>query len=409
MVDAYKTLITKMATKLTKENVKDANVAKLIKERVEEIFDFEGKLALSISDIDEEDIESQYNRWTLKELSQLTPNSIDWTRLLNRLNQLIGNKKIQLKDSDAVIVTDVQFFKRVVPLILATPEYVIENYLGWAVVNEYSTLLNEALYDIDFEFSKLVYGVSQKRPIDQRCYGQANGLLSWALSRIYIDQDRAHSVHTKKQAELLVQELQDSFRELIKENTWLDVQTKAKALEKLNKMIKNVAYPDWILDDRKLDHFFAITNETAQTGKYFDSIVALRQLNQAATFRDLPNPVDPTTSWAMEPAIVNAAFIPTQNSITVPLGILVPPFFQPRLPDDLNFGGIGVVIGHEMTHSFDNSGRKFSATGILENWWTNATLQKFLNRTQCFIEQYGRIVDPTTKLNVRTCLEVTMF
>jgi len=168
-------------------------------------------------------------------------------------------------------------------------------------------------------------------------------------------------------------------------------------------MRENIAYPEWILRNDELDKYYGFSEQswlTVQKGKYFDSILDINRFSMIKMYRELPLPVNLTIDWPMPPAMVNAAYAPTQNSITIPVGILRPPFFAPGRPVFMNLAGIGSVIGHEIIHGFDDQGQQFDKSGNLVDWWTDETKKQFTKGSKCFIDQYGSIVDPDTGKNL---------
>merc|ERR1712168_1657734 len=197
---------------------------------------------------------------------------------------------------------------------------------------------------------------------------------------------------SKDQADAMVEDLRSAFKELVEETDWMDEATQEKAMTKADLMLQLIGYPDWLPDVEKVDSYYE-TAPPSNATDHLGNIVHMKTWSAAQdliTLRDEPE----RDMWLMHPAIVNAWYSPNHNTITFPAGILQPPFFQSGLPRYLNYGAMGMVIGHEITHGFDDHGRQYDGTGNLRPWWSEETLQGFLDRAQCFIDQYGNYTVP---------------
>lgn len=227
------------------------------------------------------------------------------------------------------------------------------NYIGWRVVSALGPYSSESFRANLFTFHQTTQGVKKIANRSEACYNLANDKVSFALSRLYVD---AHfTIAEKEEATKVIDSIQGSFRKLISTNTWLDEPTRVASLSKLNHIRKNVAYPAWLTDDAQLDEFYFLINKTEVSGmltekNYLKTLLTFEREQLRRSLVYVARPVDVNKRWPMPPAIINAAYEPEQNSITIPAGILKGPFFNGERPFALNHGSIGVVIGHELTH-----------------------------------------------------------
>lgn len=200
--------------------------------------------------------------------------------------------------------------------------------------------------------------------------------------------------------ESYVTALNHTFAELLTKSTWMDASTKRIALEKLKQMLAKIGYPEWLFDDAYINKMFEYTNDITANTSYINVYYDVASNNYIKYLASLRVPYNRTNQWGDGPAVVNAFYDPTNNEISFPAAILDDPFFHTGLPTAANLGSIGAVIGHELTHAFDDSGSQYGPDGTLENWWTNSTRQQFLKRADCFVKQYGSVYDPEAKLNL---------
>jgi predicted metalloendopeptidase len=182
-------------------------------------------------------------------------------------------------------------------------------------------------------------------------------------------------------------------------NEWLDEETKKKAIEKLEHIIENAGYADWLLNNTVLLQEYDFV-KPFKPNATFESAMYMRTYMSRRSHIKVYQKVDKSKEWPMGPAVVNAAYEPTQNSITIPAGILNLPFFNGSRPGYLNYGAMGAVIGHEITHGFDDEGSQYDLIGNLKNWWTDKAKNRFLNRTQCFIDQYSAVLDDRVNMHL---------
>ena len=320
---------------------------------------------------------ANYNKIPVSKLDAIMPG---WTFLLQ--NMMIH--------TDTVIVGQPAYFKELGILFQKSSLSDIKNYLSFHVLFDDAPYLSKAFVDTRFAYSKLLSGQKVMRERWKRMTSLVDEQLGDALGQLYVA--KYFPPQAKERMIELVNNLQSTYAERIQQLDWMSDSTKQKALVKLRAIVKKIGYPD------KWKDYSSI-----QIGR--DDILAnLRQTTNYEFKRSLGKigkPVD-RTEWFMTPPTIDAYYDPTQNNINFPAGILQPPFFYLDGDDALNYGGIGYVIGHEITHGFDDQGRQFDANGNLKDWWTAADAANFKNRASFIIKQYnGYIAIDTFHINGR--------
>jgi len=270
----------------------------------------------------------------------------------------------------------------------------LKAYLRWRTVSAAQAWLTRAHAEEKFDFyGRKLAGAKELKPRWKRCVELVDGTLGEDLGRGYVE--KAYPPETKKKMDALVVAVEEALKEDISGLDWMTPATKAKALAKLAGMGNKVGYPE------KWRDYSAVKIDRKDL---VGSIRAANEFEHLRQLRKIGKPVD-RKEWHMTPPTVNAYYNPQMNDINFPAGILQPPFFDPEMPAAVNLGGIGMVIGHELTHGFDDSGRKFDLKGNMEDWWTPEDAMAFESRAQCFVEQYASYeVLPGVKLNGKLTL-----
>ncbi len=310
---------------------------------------------------------------------QKTVPAIDITLYLNTLG--VNPKTVNVGQPD--------FFKAVSNLLSVADMEVIKAYLAWNVVNAAAPYLSSRFVDADFQFyGKTLSGRVENSARWKRVVNTIDGCLGEALGQMYVKQ--YFPEEAKARMNQLVRNLQWALGERIKSSTWMTAQTQKSAIDKLNAFRIKIGYPDKWRDYSALD---------IQKDSYYANIVRARRFEMAYALSKIDKPVDPD-EWQMTPQTVNAYYDPTTNEICFPAGILQPPFFDMNADDAANYGAIGVVIGHEMTHGFDDQGRNYDLKGNLADWWTEADAEAFTGRAQVLVDHFNAIeVAPGVKAN----------
>lgn len=239
---------------------------------------------------------------------------------------------------------DVNYTVQALKLISTIEPRVFKIYVGWRIVHQFLSYSTESFRSIKFEFNRVTKGVTSLEPRNTTCVRFTNENINMGLSRLYAE--KFFTVKEKTDAAKIIDFVQKAYSEIISKNKWLDSKTKKASLNKLKKMTKNVAYPGWLLDNAELDDFYSLQEpekleELMQNENYLVSLVDFSNLQMKSAIENFGKPNDFTKKWPFPPAEVNAAYEPTQNSITIPAGILKLPFFDSGRPAALNFGGIG--------------------------------------------------------------------
>ncbi|CAG2104715.1 unnamed protein product [Medioppia subpectinata] len=310
--------------------------------------------------------------------------------LLDIETQVFENYK-PIDGKTGLIVYDKKYFERLANLLtttINTNKRILANYISWRTVRSLGTHTSKAFRDIEFAFNKVVTGVEEPKALWEECVDLVNNRLPFAVGRVYVDNN--FSEEAKQDMNSLIDLLNKAFEQLLDDNEWMQKETKDKAREKLKDMLRAIAYPEFIKSDNELtDYYNGLTINPEKS--FLDSINVnnLWATRKSLDKLDKPNNDRSLLEWSTGPAIVNAFFSPNINRITFPAGILQSPFYTYGLPMALNMGGIGMVIGHEITHSFDDSGAQYDKEGNLENWWDEETQNKFTEKVKCFINQYS--------------------
>jgi putative endopeptidase len=309
-----------------------------------------------------------YNKMPVSQLQNLTP---DW-------NWSSYFKDIELIEPGDINVHQPEFFKAADDLFKSTPMEDWKAYLRWHLINAAAPALSKDFVDEDFNFKeRTLRGTQQIKPRWKRVIISEDGAIGEALGKLYVG--FYFPPQAKARALELVNNLKEALADRIKTLEWMDEPTKQEALKKLAAFTVKIGYPDKWLDYSllRIDRGPFVLN-----GLRAEKFEAARDLNK------IGKPVD-RTDWGMTPPTVNAYYNPNMNEIVFPAGILQPPFFYANADDAVNYGGIGAVIGHEMTHGFDDQGRQFDAVGNLRDWWSPQSAAEFKKRSQAIVDQYS--------------------
>ena len=314
-----------------------------------------------------------YHKLTNQELAALSP-AFDW----NVYFEGIGSPRFE-----SLNVSEPDFFKDMQGLIAARPLDDWKTYLRWHVVHDNVQILPSAFVNENFDFfNKTLRGTKELRPRWKRCVDFAGNDLGEAIGQIYVQQ--TFGAEGKARTLAMVEKLEKALGEDIKNLPWMGEETKKQALVKLAAITNRIGYPDqgkW----RDYSNLEIVRGDAFGNSQRANAHDLQRQLNK------IGKPLDKGL-WPYPPMTVNASYNPNQNNITFPAGILQPPFYDNKADDAMNFGGIGAVIGHELTHGFDDEGSQFDPEGNLRDWWTPTDKKEFDQRTSCIKDEYGSFV-----------------
>ena len=335
------------------------------------IVSFETKMAKTLLTNEQiRDANLQYNPKTLSELKTLVKN-VDLPKYLQEAGV----------NTDKVIIGEINYYKNLDTFLTEKNLPLIKDYLKYHLVSGSAGYLNEKLGDLKFDFfSKYLQGQKEQRALNKRALTLVNGVLGEAFGKVYVD--KYFTPESKAQMLTYVDYLKKSFAVHINDLSWMSSVTKEKALDKLNKFTVKIAYPDQWKDYSKL----TIKSEK-DGGSLYSNLVNVEEWRYSKDLAKVGKAVD-KAEWGMSPQTVNAYYNPVNNEIVFPAAILQPPFFNPTADAAVNFGGIGAVIGHEMTHAFDDSGAQFDGDGNLKDWWTAEDKANFEKATKSLAAQY---------------------
>ncbi|WP_454982879.1 M13 family metallopeptidase [Capnocytophaga sputigena] len=341
-------------------------------EKAKQMVDFERSIAkLMLTNEEDRNPNLSYNPQTMAELSKLVKNI--------NLPQLLKNVGV---NTDKVVVSEIRLYKQYDKFINEKNLPLIKDYLKYQLVADNASNLTKELDELSFNFySKELQGQQEQRPMNKRALSVINGILGEAFGKLYVE--KYFPPKAKEEMVTLVDYLKKSFAQHIKDVTWMSDVTKEKALAKLNKFTVKVGYPD------KWEDYSKLTIEPAAKSVYYTNLQRVNEWAYQKSLEKVGKPVD-KTKWGMSPQTVNAYYNPLYNEIVFPAAILQPPFFNFEADPAVNFGGIGAVIGHEMTHGFDDSGAEFDGDGNLQNWWTPEDKKNFENATKALAKQYDQ-------------------
>ena len=337
------------------------------KKNADVVYSIDKELAASHkTNIELRDVNANFNMMSVADLTKRQPN-IDWVNMLNNL----GAK------TDSIDVSQPVYYDKLNAALKSIPIKEWKVYLKANTLNSYAGALSKPFLDAEFEFNKALTGQAVQKSRGEKIANEVDNSLGQALGQLYVK--KYFSEDAKKRALELVNNLQKAFAARIEKLDWMSDSTKQKAKEKLFAITKKIGYPDKWRD---------YSNVHILKGKYFDNLVATAENDYQYQLDKLDKKVD-RTEWFTTPSTVTAYYNPSANEIVFPAGILQSPYFDNNADDALNYGGIGMVIGHEMTHAFDDQGAQFDKNGNVENWWTKDDYTKFKAKTQQVVDLYN--------------------
>ena len=337
------------------------------------IVNFEKSIAKNLLTIEQSrDATLQYNPKTMPELSKLVKN-VDLAKYLTAVGV----------NTDRAIIGELKYYQNLDQIINAKNIPLIKDYMKFHLLSGSASYLSKDLDDKKFAFyGKYLRGQDVQRAPEKRGFELINGSLGEAFGKLYVE--KYFPAEAKSQMVELIDYLKKSFGTHINNLTWMSPTTKEKALKKLNKFTVKVAYPDTWKDYSKLQ-----VSAINEGGTLYRNLQNVTSWQYDRDLEKVGKPVD-RTEWGMTPQTVNAYYNPVNNEIVFPAAILQPPFFNPNADAAVNFGGIGAVIGHEITHGFDDSGAQFDADGNLVDWWTPEDKANFEKVTKSLAAQYDK-------------------
>ncbi|XP_017721533.1 PREDICTED: endothelin-converting enzyme 2 isoform X2 [Rhinopithecus bieti] len=328
------------------------------REQMQQVLELETQLAnITVPQDQRRDEEKIYHKMSISELQALAP-SMDWLEFLSFLLS-----PLELSDSEPVVVYGMDYLQQVSELINRTEPSILNNYLIWNLVQKTTSSLDRRFESAQEKLLETLYGT--------------------------------------KKAEGMISEIRTAFEEALGQLVWMDEKTRQAAKEKADAIYDMIGFPDFILEPKELDDVY--DGYEVSEDSFFQNMLNLYNFS-AKVMADQLRKSPSRDQWSMTPQTVNAYYLPTKNEIVFPAGILQAPFYARNHPKALNFGGIGVVMGHELTHAFDDQGREYDKEGNLRPWWQNESLAAFRNHTACMEEQYNQYQVNGERLNGRQTL-----
>lgn len=352
-------------------------------EKAEAIYELEYQMAtVSMNSTEQRNIEAQNNPMSLTEIEALS-SSIDWNKYLTDLG---------VSDVDTMIVMQPDFVAEMSKIFDDANVQLWKDYLTWNVLNNFASTLHSEIVATDFEFyGKTLRGTEENRPRWKRMLGATNGAMGEAIGKLYVD--AVFPAEAKETAKAMVDNILLAMEARINNVDWMTAETKVKAVEKLNSFTVKIGYPDTWKDYSSLE-----VKRGTEDASFSANVIAARMWSYEEQLAKLHLPVD-RAEWHMSPQTVNAYYSPLNNEIVFPAAILQPPFFDFKADAPVNFGGIGAVIGHEISHGFDDKGSQFDKDGNFSNWWTDVDREQFTERGQKLIEQFDTF-EPLDSLHI---------
>ena len=338
----------------------------------------------SLTQVDRRDPYKLFHKIDARGLAALTP-GFDWAAYL---------KGIGLERARAFNVTEPEFFREVERQLRGRSLDEIKTYLRWHVTRASAPALSTAFVNESFAFfSKTLRGVPELRPRWKRCVAMVDNQLGEALGQEFVR--RAFSPELKARTLRMTRQVEAAMGKDIEGLDWMSPATKKRALEKLHTIVNKIGYPDRWRDYSSI---------VVKRDDFFGNVERAQRFESRRDLAKIGRPLD-RSEWGMTPPTVNAGYNPQLHDITFPAGVLQPPLYDPKMDDAPNYGNTGGTIGHELTHGFDDEGRKFDARGNLKDWWTEKDAAAFEERAQCISDQYAQyVVVDDTRINSRLTL-----
>jgi len=366
--DKYVLHVTRMLQYLG-EKPADAKV------HADQILAFETEMSRSRFDrVEARDDSKSYNPMAVADLQKLTP-SINWKKYFSGIGIIT---------LDTVVVSQPKYMQELETLLKENNVVAWKAYLRWTLLNKSAGKLAMDIGRANWDFyGKTLTGAKKLRPLDERALQIVNGSVGEALGKLYVE--KKFPAEAKAKAEKMIRNIIRAYETRINNLAWMSAATKKKAIEKLHKVTIKIGYPDKWKDYSALE-----LKSIAEGGNYYDDSKSISIWNHRKELAKLNKPVD-KTEWLMSPQTVNAYYNPSYNEIVFPAAILQPPFYDYKADEAVNYGAIGAVIGHELSHGFDDSGSKYDADGNLIDWWTADDLKQFTALSSALADQFSAL------------------
>ncbi|XP_027621231.1 membrane metallo-endopeptidase-like 1 isoform X4 [Tupaia chinensis] len=381
---AYLQFMMSVATML-REDMSLPKNSHLVQEDMMQVLELETQLANATAPQEERhDVTTLYHRMDLEELqNKFGLKGFNWTLFIQTV---LSSVKIKLLPNEEVVVYGIPYLQNLENIMDIYPARTMQNYLVWRLVLDRISSLSQRFKDARVNYRKALYGTTVEEVRWRECVSYVNSNMESAVGSLYVKE--AFPGDSKSMVRELINKVRAVFVETLDELGWMDEESKKKAQEKAMSIREQIGYPDYILEEKNKHLDEEYSNLNFSEDLYFENGLQNLKAGAHRSLKKLREKVDQNL-WIIGAAVVNAFYSPNRNQIVFPAGILQPPFFSKEQPQALNFGGIGMVIGHEITHGFDDNGRNFDKNGNMLDWWSNFSAQHFREQSECMIYQYG--------------------
>lgn len=371
---------------MTKTGVLLGGLEADVRLQMQDVLEIETKIAKITAPPEERrNEEALYNSVTLREIDEMAP-FLNFTSHFADALQTINRKITQ---EEKVILYAPEFLKNLSILVreyekTSKGRIALNNYLVWQGVRTLTTCLSKPFRDAYKGVRKALLGSDGTEETWRYCVSDTNNVIGFAVGAIFVRQ--TFQGNAKPQAEKMIDEVRTAFKNNLRNIQWMDVKTRQMAEDKADAITDMIGFPEYILNNTQLDEKYEDLELNAK--EYFNNNLRINEFNLKKNLEKLGTPVN-KTGWGMVPSTVNAYYTPTKNQIVFPAGILQKPFYDVNNPKSFNYGAMGVVMGHELTHAFDDQGREYDKYGNLNKWWESKSVERFVEQTDCIIKQYG--------------------
>ncbi|CAI9179564.1 unnamed protein product [Rangifer tarandus platyrhynchus] len=382
--EAYLQFMVSVATMLRADlNLPENN--NLVQEDMAQVLELETQLANATAPQEERhDVTALYHRMDLEQLqNRFGLKGFNWTLFIQ---SVLSSVKINLLPDEEVVVYGIPYLQNLEGIIDVYSPRTMQNYLIWRLVLDRISSLSQRFKEARASYRKALYGTTVEEVRWRECVSYVNSNMESAVGSLYVKE--AFPGDSKDVVKELIDKVRAVFVDTLDELSWMDESSKKKAQEKAMNIREQIGYADYILEEenKHLDEEYSNLNFSEHL--YFENGLQNLKAGAQRSLKKLREKVDQNL-WIIGAAVVNAFYSPNRNQIVFPAGILQPPFFSKEQPQALNFGGIGMVIGHEITHGFDDNGRNFDKNGNMLDWWSNFSAQHFREQSECMVYQYG--------------------
>ncbi|XP_066541497.1 neprilysin-like [Hoplias malabaricus] len=382
----YEEFMVDLAMLVRKDRKLEVNES-TIRQEMSRVMELEKELANATDTSEDRNNPVQlYNKMPLEILNtnytlEFESTVFNWTLFTNKIMETVN---IPVTDSEQVIVYAPNYLKRLRQVLPKYTKRDIQNYMVWRFAMNMVVGLSRSYRDTRKAFRKAISGTTSEAAVWRQCAIYVNNNLENAVGRLYVEE--AFAGDSKEMMDEMITNIREVFVSNLHDLTWMDGETKKAAEEKARAIRERIGFSESIMNNTLLDEEYK--DLTYNPEEYFENILQNLEFGQKKRLKRLRVKVN-KEEWISGAAVVNAFYSSSRNQIVFPAGILQPPFFGKGQPWSLNYGGIGMVIGHEITHGFDDNGRNFDKDGDLKDWWTQSSTQKFQELSKCIVDQYN--------------------